>query len=65
MNDKPTRQPLERTILVVAVALLLFVTPVLYAWARDNSPWYVIYLLWLFIIGLSAWLYFTRRDNDF
>jgi len=65
MNDNRTRQPLERIILVFAVALLLFVTPVLYVWAWDDSPWYVVYLLWFFIIGLSAWMYFTRRDDDF
>ena len=64
MNDNRTRQPLERLIVVVAVALLLFVTPVFYIWARDDSSWYSVYVLWLFVIGLSAWLYFTQRDDD-
>ena len=65
MNSKPSNRPLERTLLVVALALLLFATPVIYWWGQDDSPWFLIYVLWLVIIALSAWLYFTQSDDDF
>ena len=65
MNREHTSRPLERVILVIALALLLFATPVIYWWAQDDSPWILVYLLWLIIIGLSAWLNFTQRDDDF
>ena len=64
MNSNQPSRPLERTVLVVALALLLFATPVIYGWARDDSPWFLIYFIWLIIIALSAWLYFTRSDDD-
>ena len=65
MNSERPGQLLERVILVTALALLLFVTPVIYWWAQDDSPWFLVYLLWLALIVLSAWLYFTQRDDDF
>ena len=65
MKSKRSRQPFERVVLVVALALLLFATPVLHIWAHHASPWYLIYVIWLVIIGLSAWLYFTPSDDDF
>ena len=64
MNTEQTGRPLERVILVIALALLLFATPVIYWWAQDDSPWFLVYLLWLIIIGLSAWLHFTQSDDD-
>lgn len=64
MNNNQSGRSVERTILVVALALLLFATPVTYWWAQDDSPWYIVYLLWLIIIALSAWLHFTRSADD-
>lgn len=65
MNHERPGQLLERVILITALALLLFVTPVIYWWAQDDSPWFLVYLLWFIMIALSAWLYFTQRDDDF
>ena len=65
MNHERPGQLLERVILITALALLLFVTPVIYWWAQDDSPWFLVYLLWFIMIVLSAWLYFTQRDDDF
>ena len=65
MNNEQTNRTLERVILVIALALLVFATPVMYWWAQDDSPWFLVYVLWLIIIALSAWHYFTQRDDDF
>ena len=64
MDIPRTRPPRERLTLIVALALLLFVTPVVFSWARDDSPWYLIYLLRLLIIVLSAWHSRSRRSDD-
>ena len=65
MNSERPGQYFERVMLITALALLLFATPVIYWWAQDDSPWFLVYLLWLIMILLSAWLYFTQRDDDF
>jgi hypothetical protein len=51
-------------LLVTALALLLFATPVIYWWAQDDSPWYLVYVLWLVIIGFTAWLQLRRNRHD-
>lgn len=62
--NSPSRRPRESLILIVALAVLLFATPVVFSWAQDSSPWYLIYLLWMLIIGLSAWYSLSRRTDD-
>ncbi len=57
---EPVRR-IEKTLLLLALALLLFASPVVYLWAQDDSPWYLVYLLWLAIIGCTAWLHRGRR----
>lgn len=64
MNDALASHRREGLVLIVALALLLFATPVVYAWARDTSPWYLVYLLWLLIIVLGAWQARLRRTDD-
>lgn len=64
MNDSLARRRREGLILIVVLALMLFATPVVYTWARDTSPWYLVYLLWMLIIGLGAWHAHTRRSDD-
>ena len=55
---------IEWTLLVTALALLLFATPVVYWWAQDDSPWYLVYVLWLVIIGFTAWLQIRQKRHD-
>jgi hypothetical protein len=55
---------IESTLLVTALALLLFATPVIYWWAQDDSPWYLVYVLWLAIIGITAWLQLRGDSHD-
>lgn len=55
---------IEWTLLVTGLALLLFATPVVYWWAQDDSPWYLVYVLWLVVIGFTAWLQLRRNRHD-
>ncbi len=56
---EPARR-IEKTLLIVAFALLLFASPILYLWAQDDSPWYLPYLLWLTVIACTAWVQSDR-----
>ena len=48
--------PLDRVILSLLLALFLLVSPLLDWWAHDDAPWYLPYLIWLLLIGLTWWL---------
>ena len=54
----------ERVILLLVVALFLFATPVIYAWAQDDSPWYLAYVLWFGVIAWIAWGQYRARRHD-
>jgi len=43
------------SVLIFVFALFLFASPFTVWWMLALPPWYVIYVLWLLIIGLS-WL---------
>ena len=64
MSDpiEPGRQ-VERILLIVALAVFLFATPLVYWWASDDSPWYVVYLLWCAIIAFGAWIWEGPEDE--
>lgn len=47
-------RPLDNALLLGLFILLLFATPVMVWWAAPDSPWYLIYLIWLGIILLIA-----------
>lgn len=65
MRPSPdTDRPLERVLLVVMLAVVLFATPVTYLWAGDDSPWFMPYLLWLIVIVLIGWSSFRNRPHD-
>ncbi len=54
---KKSRQKLrylDAVMIVVLLAVLLFVSPVIYLWTARQSPWYTPYLLWLAIIIAAA-----------
>ena len=51
-------------IAVFLLAVLTFVTPVLYLWTGSGAPWYAPYLLWLLVIALSAWAWRQRGHRE-
>lgn len=55
---------IESTLLLVALAVLIFATPVIFWWAQDDSPWYWVYVLWLVIIVFTAWQQIRGRRRD-
>ena len=54
----------ERALLLVLLALLLFASPLTIAWARDDTPWLLPYLLWLLLIGIGGWLHYRYGRHD-
>lgn len=62
MDYRAPRKIVERTLLLVLLALALFASPVMFAWAQDSSPWYAPYVLWSFVIAGSAWISSRRKD---
>lgn len=61
----PPRLPLSRELAVIlgALLLLIFVTPVADWWAHDSLHWSTPYALWLLVI-LGALLIDRRDDSD-
>lgn len=57
-------RPVDSAILLFLVALFLFVSPFTDWWARDDSPWYLPYLLWLGLIALIAAVALRRDSHD-
>ncbi len=63
---QPTEQgPGAASVLLFLFALFLIASPFATWWMQLPAPWYVPYLLWLLIIGLS-WnvVRRTRRHGD-
>jgi len=55
---------LDAVVAVFLFAALVFVTPVLYLWTGYGAPWYAPYVLWLLVIGLSAWAWRQRAHRE-
>lgn len=55
---------LDRVVLLFLFALFLLISPLLQWWAADDSPWYLPYLLWLLVIGLTFWLQRRRKRHE-
>lgn len=62
MHDRAPDKTIERTLLLVLLAVALFASPVMIAWAHDHSPWFVPYVLWAAIIAGAAWIGRRRKD---
>lgn len=62
MEHRASDKIIERTVLLVLLALVLFASPAMFAWAQDDSPWYTPYLLWSAVIAGSAWINRRRKD---
>jgi len=55
---------LDAVVAVFLLAAMLFVSPAVYLWARDTTPWLVPYLLWLLVIALAAWAWRQRSRHE-
>jgi AcrR family transcriptional regulator len=59
-----SRRALDRTLLVLLAALLLFASPLTRWWAQGTPPWHLPYLLWggllVLVVLLQRWL--ARHD---
>lgn len=62
MDYRAPDRTIERTLLLVLLALVLFASPVMFAWAQDDSPWYMPYALWFAVIAGAAWISHRRKD---
>ncbi len=49
-SDKHNAHTVERTLVALAVALMLFLSPLTEFWASLSAPWYSPYLVWLLAI---------------
>ena len=49
-SDKHNAHTVERTLIALAVVLMLFLSPLTELWADLNAPWYSPYLVWLLAI---------------
>jgi hypothetical protein len=61
-QTKQTTSRLDIPIILGAMLLVLFASPLTVWWGRLNLPWYVPYLLWALIILLTAW--FSTKDRS-
>lgn len=59
-NDLRPRR--DRIFLFMLFAVFLLASPAVSWWAADDSPWYLLYLLWLLLIIVGA-LLFRHRDR--
>ncbi len=59
----PDLRPTEITIVVVLISLLVLVPPLVSLWFDPDAPWFLPYLVWLGIIGLSYWLQRVLRKH--
>ena len=59
-NTPRSRRALDRTLLVLFAALLLFASPFTRWWAASAPPWYLPYLIWaavlVLVVLLQRWL---------
>lgn len=62
MDHRAPDKTIERTVLLVLLALVLFASPVMFAWAQDDSPWYTPYVLWAVVIAGAALIGRRRKD---
>jgi len=63
MRYRPSNDQKDSSVLIALLALLFFASPLMLWWARNDSPWYVPYLLWALVIALAAFLH-SRHTPD-
>lgn len=55
---------LDRTLLVLFAALMLFASPLALWWATEERAWYLPYLVWAGVLVLVALLQGWLRRHD-
>ncbi len=60
MEPRVPDKTVERTLLLVLFMLVLFASPVMFAWATDDSPWYIPYTLWAGVVAAAAYINHRR-----
>jgi hypothetical protein len=59
----PPERQLDRTLALGLLIILLLSAPIVIWWTSPESPWYIPYLLWLFLIVMIAWIHRRRHDT--
>lgn len=59
MHDRASDRTIKRTLLLVPLGAALFASPVMFAWAQDDSPWSVPYVAWAVIVAGAASMTFS------
>ena len=63
MSERPANDPrFDLVLLLAALALLLFASPLTAWWSALGAPWYLPYLRWLLLILLAALRTHGRHD---
>jgi hypothetical protein len=59
-----SHRALDRTLLVLVAALMLFASPLTDWWATGDPPWYLPYLIWAGVLVLIVLLQRWLRRHD-
>jgi hypothetical protein len=62
MNKRQNRS--DHTLLLFALAVFLFQSPLNIWWSSANLTWYAIFAPWALIIALVAWNQQRQSDGD-
>lgn len=54
----------DYTLLIFALAVFLFNSPLNSWWASLSLPWYMVFILWAVIIVLVAWNQMRQEHGD-
>jgi hypothetical protein len=57
MRPRGNDPPIDSVVLLALLALLLFVSPLVFWWTDRESGWLLPYLLWLAVILAGAWVF--------
>ena len=55
---------LDLVLVVFAIAVFAFVSPFQMLWNSAGTPWYLVYLLWFFVIVLTALVQRLRGTHE-
>jgi hypothetical protein len=64
MLTPPENDLRDASVLIGLLAILLFASPLMSWLTRGDHPWYLLYLLWLIVIGLGALIHSRSGGYD-